>query len=158
MGDPHPQETAHYVAVQARTEFIEANKSLDFSNEDMHIAEMKMREFLIGNIVVRTPQYKLTYRKLEDNLNTAKRHNQQVRQQIEKLRIVLETAISVALSNVSYPCQEQAPADDASDGDDAGGYDDDAQRARLDRLDVELYGPYLSLVRELPNRHDIPRW
>ena len=154
--DQHPQETAHCVAVQARTKLIRSTEHRIFSDNDLRRAEEKMKEFLQGNIVVTTPQYKLTYMKLEENRDAAKRHNQQVQQQIDKLRIILETAIKVALSNVSYPCQEQhASADDDEDDDEDDDYlDYEAQR---ERLAVELYGPYLPLVTDLPNKYDIPR-
>ena len=151
--DQHPQETAQYVAVQARTALIRSKELQNFSVNDVHEAEKKMQDFLEGNMVVLTPQYKLAFMKLEENRNAAKRHNQQVRQQVEKLGIILETAIKVALTNVSYPGQEQqASADDDENDEDL---DYEAQRARLAD---ELYGPYLHLVTNLPNKYDVPIW
>jgi len=161
-GDSYPEETAHCWSVQARTDYSLALQSKVFATNSLETAEEKMKEFLLGHPVVQTPQYKQTLYMLTQNLITAKRNHQEVLQQVEKLRIVLETAISVALSKVSYPCQEEhASANDANDADDAndaGCWDDEAQRASLDRLDAELYGQYLHLVRDLQNRYNRPRW
>ena len=160
--DPFPQETAQCVAVEARSRYLGGLESQVYATNTLETAEEKMKEFLLGHPVVQTPQYKQTLYMLTQNLTTAKRNHQEVLQQVEKLRIVLETAISVALSKVSYPCQEEhASANDANDADDAndaGCWDDEAQRASLDRLDAELYGQYLHLVRDLQNRYNSPRW
>jgi hypothetical protein len=154
MGDQHPKETAHCVAVQVRTLYADAMEAEICYADQKQLALQKMNEFLLSNMVVTTPQYKRAFLVLRQNQTTAQRNHERLLQQIEKLRIVLETAISVALSYVDHSHGDQHN----SSGDEEGVWDDESQSASQSRRDEELFGPYLHLVRDMPNRRDIPRW
>ena len=154
MADPDIPGTAQCVAVKARTTYIQALETKIFMAGQQDEAEQIINQFLVDHMVVMDPKYKLTFKLLTENRTTAQLRYKRILHTIEKLQIVLETAISVALSYVRYPFEDQQNAS----GDDADVCDDEDQRARLDRLDADLFGPYLHLVRGLPNRYDVPRW
>jgi len=133
--DQHPQETAACVVSQAWINYEHAYFSLVLATNSLETAKQKMTDFLLIIPPVQTPHYKLTFNVLRRNLTLRKHYHREVQQNVDKLRIVLETAIVVTLSNVSYP-QEQEPADE-------------------DR-DAKLYGPYLHLVTDIPDSHVVP--
>jgi hypothetical protein len=154
MADPDIPGTAQCVAVKARTAYIQALETEIFMAGQQNEAKQKINQFLLDHMVVMDPKYKRTFKLLTENRTAAQLGYKRILHTIEKLQIVLETAISVALSYVRYPLEDQQNASD----DDADVWDDEAQRARLDRLDADLFGPYLHLVMGLPNRYNVSSW
>ncbi len=153
MDHPDPG-TAQYVAVQAQTMLQELLESQLISAHEKDDAEKRVKEFLLYHPVVQNYQYKQAFRVLSENLTMAQESDQNILKRIHKVRIVLETAIRVTLSNVSSPPEE----DPNSSGDEEDVFDEESQIARRNRYDIHLYGPYLNLVRGLRNMYNVPRW
>ena len=152
-GDPDTG-TAQYVAVVAQRVLQELKESQILSAHEKDDAEIRMNEFLQNHPVVQNYRYKQAFRVLLQNRTRAQESYQNFPIIIEKVQIVLETAISVTLSDVSSPPDE----DPNSSGDEEDVFDDESQRARRDRYNIHLYGPYLNLVKGLWNMYDVPKW
>lgn len=150
----HPDPgTAQYVAVQAQRLLLELLESQLISEQQKKDAEIRMNEFLLNHPVVQNHQYKQAFCVLSENLTLAQESCQSFPITIQKVKILLETAISVTLTDVSSPPYE----DPNSSGDEDDVFDDEAQRARLDRYGVHLYGRYLPLVKGLGNMYNVSR-
>jgi hypothetical protein len=150
----HPDPgTPQYVAVLAQSLLLELLESQIRSAHEKDDAERRTKEFLLYHPVVQDYRYKQTFHVLAENQRMAQESDQHILNQIDKVRIVLETAISVTLTDVSSP-----PEDPSSSVNEEDFFDDEALRRSRDKYDIHLYGPYLHLVRDMPNRHDIPRW
>jgi hypothetical protein len=150
----HPDPgTAQYVAVQARSMLLELMGSKIVSAHEKDDAESRMSEFLLNHPVVPDPQYKQTFHVLSENRRIAQENDQHILKQIVKVQIVLETAISVTLTDVSSP-----PEDPSSSINEEDFFDNEALRESRNKYDIHLYGPYLHLVNGLRNIHDVPKW
>ena len=160
--------TAQYVAVLAQRVYLDKLETKIYLDNEKVEAERKMNEFLLRHMVVTNPQYKRIFHLLLQNRTRAQQSHNKILQQIEKLQIVLETAISVALSYVSSPHEEEPNSsgyEEEPNSSDDDVFDVEAQRARLEgqrarleRRDAHLFGQYLDLVRDIPNKYDVQRW
>jgi hypothetical protein len=150
----HPDKgTPQYVAVLAQRVLLELMGSKIVSAHEKDDAESRMSEFLLNHPVVPDPQYKQTFHVLSENRRIAQENDQHILKQIVKVQIVLETAISVTLTDVSSP-----PEDPSSSINEEDFFDNEALRESRNKYDIHLYGPYLHLVNGLRNIHDVPKW
>ena len=141
------------MAVLAQSLLLELLESKIVSAHEKDDAKRRMNEFLLNHPVVHDYRYKQTFHVLAENQRMAQESDQHIQNQIDKVRIVLETAISVTLTDVSSP-----PEDPSSSVNEEDFFDDDALRESRDKYDIYLYGQYLPLVKGLRNIYNVLRW